>query len=157
VERRRLSKSRAEVGLFARALKLLARRDYTRRELAAKLAPHVEDPDELEALLDRFAARGWLSEARIVEQLVHAKRERLGPARIRQALVGRGVPAALIEPALAGLRNSELDAAKTVWARKFRVPARDAAGQAKQVRFLQSRGFSVGVAMRVVRRHGDAE
>src|SRR4029077_10202119 len=121
------------------------------RELAAKLAPHVESPDELEVLLDGFAARGWLSEARVVEQGGHAKRGRYGPARIRRALVERGVPDALIEPALAELKGSELEAATAVWAKKFRAAPRDRAAQAKQVRFLQSRGFSVDVAMRVVR------
>ena len=147
------SKRKTQPGAAERALKLLARREYTRRELAAKLAAHVEDPAELEALLDRFTARGWLCETRVVDQTVHAKRGRLGPVRIRQALIARGVPAALIEPALQTLRSGELEAARAVWTRKFRAPARDAAGLAKQVRFLQSRGFSVEVAMRIVRRH----
>ena len=154
VHRRSKSKVKAEPSPAARALRLLARRDHTRRELASKLAPHVADSDELEALLERFAARGWLSEARVVDQVVHAKRGRYGPARIRQALVERGVPEALIGPALADVKGGELDAARAVWARKFRAPACDRAGQAKQVRFLQSRGFSVDVAMRVVRRRG---
>ena len=135
----------------ARALRLLARRDHTRRELAAKLAPHVEDPDKLESLLDELTARGWLSEARVAEQVVHAKRARYGPARIRRALVERGVPDALIEPVLAGLKLTELEAAATLWAKKFRAAPHDRAAQAKQVRFLQSRGFSLDVAMRVVR------
>ena len=82
-----------------RALRLLARREYTRRELAAKLAPHVPAPEELEALLDDFTERGWLSEARVVEQVVNAKRARLGPARIRRALLERGVSEELIAPA----------------------------------------------------------
>ena len=152
MERPPKSKRRPEPSAAARALRLLARRDYTRRELAAKLGPHVGDRDELEALLDQFAARGWLSETRVLEQVVRAKRGHLGPARIRRALLKRGVPAALIEPALADLRNTELDAAKAVWGKKFRGPVRDPAEQAKQVRFLQTRGFSVDVAMRVVRR-----
>ena len=93
----------------------------------------------------------------MVEQVVHAKRGRFGGARIRQALVGRGVPEALIGPALAGLRLSELEAAKGVWAKKFRASARDGATQAKQVRFLQSRGFSLDIAMRVVRRRDESD
>jgi regulatory protein len=128
---------------------LLARREYTRRELAEKLSPHVEDRAELEALLDDFTHRGWLSEARVVEQVVNAKSRRLGPLRIRRALLDRGVPEALITPALAGLKGTELEAARAVWIRKFRTPA-SASDRARQVRFLQSRGFSIEVAMRVV-------
>ena len=103
-------------------------------------------------MLDQLAARGWLSEARVVEQVVHARRARFGAARIRRTLVERGVPESLIEPALAELRSTELEAAQSVWERKFRAPARDPAERSKQVRFLQSRGFSIDVAMRVVQR-----
>jgi regulatory protein len=134
----------------ARGLRLLARREHTRRELAAKLSPHVEDPAELEALLDDFAARGWLSEARVVEQVLHTKRGRFGAARIRQALLQRGVSEALIAPALQSLADTELQAARAVWARKYRVAGSNRAEQARQVRFLQSRGFSLEVALRVV-------
>ena len=151
MERPSRSKRKAEVSPSARALRLLARRDHTRVELERKLAPHVQDAAELQALLDTFSARGWLSEQRVVDQLLHAKRSRLGTARIRQALIEKGVSQDLIGPALESLRETELDAARSVWARKFRTVPRDAAECARQVRFLQSRGFSVEVAMRVVR------
>lgn len=146
------SKPKAEPSLGARALRLLARRDHTRRELARKLAPHVEDDAALEALLDDFTSRGWLSEARVVEQVLHAKGGRLGPARIRQSLVQRGVSEAAIESALGSLKSTELEAARSVWSKKFRSAHATSADQARQIRFLQSRGFSMEVAMRVVRR-----
>jgi regulatory protein len=133
----------------ARALKLLARRDYTRRELAEKLSADVEDHEELEALLDAFTDRGWLSEERVVEQVVNAKAGRFGPFRIRKALVERGVSEALIAPALESLKATELEAARALWTRKFRSPATPTE-KPRQVRFLQSRGFSFEVAMRVV-------
>jgi regulatory protein len=134
----------------ARALRLLARRDYTRRELAEKLSADVTDYEELEALLDEFTDRGWLSEERVVEQVVNAKAGRFGPLRIRKTLLERGVPEALIAPALESLKATELESARTLWARKFRPP-QTPAEKARQVRFLQSRGFSLDVAMRVVR------
>ena len=156
MERPPKSKStpKPEPSAAARALRLLARRDYTRRELAAKLAPHVQDPAELDALLDDFSGRGWLSEARVVDQVVHARRERFGPARIRRALIARGVSEALLAPALQNLKQTELEAAKVVWSKKFCGRAATRAEEAKQVRFLQFRGFSVEVALRVVRRGG---
>ena len=116
-----------------------------------KLATHVEDPAELEMLLDDLTSRGWLSDERAAAQLVRMKCERLGSARIRHALKERGVSEALIGPALAGLKETELDRARAVWARKFGEPPADSADRARQVRFLQSRGFSMEVALRVVR------
>ena len=152
-------KTSKEPGPAARGLRLLARREHTRRELAAKLSPHVEDPAQLEALLDDFAARGWLSESRVVEQVLHTKRGRFGPARIRQALQQRGVSESLLAPALQSLRDTELQAARAVWARKYRSAASSPAERARQARFLQSRGFSLEVALRVVsgRARGDDE
>jgi regulatory protein len=157
VQRQRPPKSKPEpeASAAARALRLLSRRDYTRRELQAKLAPHVEDFAELHSLLDDFTARGWLSESRVVDQVVHAKRTRMGPARIRHALLRRGISEELIAPALATLRASELKTARALWARKFGSVRGSAADQARQVRFLQFRGFSVEVAMRVVRGSAD--
>jgi regulatory protein len=146
------SKRRTEPTPAARALRLLARREHTRLELARKLRPHVEDPAQLLALLDDFTARGWLSEQRAVDQLLNAKRGRFGAARIRQALLDRGVAEDLIAPALARLRETELDAARTVWTKKFGSAPRTAAERARQVRFLQSRGFSLDLAMRIARR-----
>ena len=145
------SKRRTEPSPAARALRLLARREHTRLELARKLEPHFEDPAELQALLDDFTARGWLSEQRAVDQLLNAKRSRFGAARIRQALLDRGVAEDLIAPALAGLKESEPDVARIVWTKKFGGAPRTTAERARQVRFLQSRGFSLDVAMRVVR------
>jgi regulatory protein len=145
------SKRKSEPSLSARALRLLARRDHTRVELERKLASFTDDPAELGALLDDFGARGWLSDARATEHLVHAKRTRFGTGRIRQLLVQRGVPGDLIASAVENLKESELAAARAVWSRKFRAAATTSAERARQVRFLQGRGFSLDVAMRVAR------
>ena len=54
-------KSSAGLSLRARALGLLARREYSKQELAARLLQHTEDPDEIPPLLEDFEQRGWLS------------------------------------------------------------------------------------------------
>jgi len=139
----------------ARALRLLARRDHTRAELARKLMHDVEDPLRLEALLDELAARGWLSDSRFAEQFVHARRTRFGSAALRRALLDRGVADDIITRALEPLKEGELDAARSIWSRKFRAPPATPAERARQVRFLQSRGFAIDLALRVVRGGAD--
>ena len=141
--------------LTARALRLLARREHTRVELCRKLAPHVDDPARLEAVLDDLARRGWLSDERFVEQFVHARRGRYGVVRIRRALLERGVADEVIAGALRDLKAGELDAARAVWVRKFKAPPKTSADRARQVRFLQSRGFEIEFAMRVTRGEPD--
>src|SRR5258708_32423106 len=77
--------------LRARALKALGRREHSRQELQAKLQPFAENPDELDALLDELEKRGWLSEARFVEQLTTTRRRKFGAARIVHELREKGV------------------------------------------------------------------
>ena len=137
--------------LRQRALDLLARREHTRAELQRKLAPHAEDEQVLIELLDALAQRGWLSDERFAEALVHDKQARFGTSRLAYELRERGVPDAVIREQLAELKDTELDRARQVWESKFGAPPEDAKARAKQMRFLQSRGFSFEVIGKVLR------
>jgi regulatory protein len=144
--------------LRARALRFLARREHSRVELARKLAPHAEDPVEVERVLDDFEQRGWLSERRVVEQVVHAKRRRFGARRIENELRQKGVSEEAMAAALSGLKSGELEAAREVWRRKFGdTRARGPADRARQVRFLQGRGFDLEVIFKVIKGGGEQQ
>ena len=142
---------RKEPSLRVRALRHLARREYTRKELDRLLAPHAESEDEVTQILDDFSQRGWLSETRAAEQIVHARRGRYGPARVRRDLEAKGVSAELVSSTIATLKEGELESARAVWRRKFREPATNAAERAKQARFLMGRGFSSAVITKLLR------
>ena len=135
-----------------RALRLLARREHTRAELARKLSVHSEDPGEVERVLDDLERRGWVSERRVVEQRVHTLRKRYGARRIERDLRQKGVSDDAVVAVLAELKGSELEAAREVWRRKFggRQPGRPA-DRARQVRFLQGRGFDLEVILKVIK------
>jgi regulatory protein len=145
----------AALTLRARALKALARREHSRKELQAKLLPFAQDAHELEPLLDDLEKRGWLSEARLVEQTTTVRRRRFGAARILHELREKGVSETALAEAESQLKGSELDAARAVWKKKFgKLPATPQE-RAKQARFLASRGFSAEVVHRLLR--GDEE
>lgn len=158
-KRARPLRKKPEVSLRARALKLLARREYSRAELRAKLLPlvQIEDgfeqvaPANLDALLDDLTERGWLSDARAATQLLHAKRNRFGLQRITHEMRQRGISEDLIGEALPQLKETELEAARNVWQKKFGMLPRDAGERARQIRFLQSRGFALEVILQVLR------
>ena len=136
----------------ARALRLLARREHSRAELRRKLGPHVEEGADLEALLDDFTKRGWLSEERFVEQTVRAKSRRFGPLKIAHSLREKGIGEAEIAQAVALAREGESESLESAWRSRFgRIPA-DAAEKARQVRFLQGRGYSLQSIMDLLRR-----
>lgn len=160
------------LSLRARALQWLSQREHSRLELRRKLlraarrrdaevtTEHAEPANpgpEVDALLDWLAANRYLSEARFVESRVHARSTRFGNRRIVQELAQHG--AELDAGTAEQLKASELGRARAVWQRKFgTAPAADAAGRAKQMRFLAGRGFSSEVIRRVVRdadEHGD--
>ena len=132
-------------------MRFLARREYSRTELHSKLLQHVQEGENLDLVLDELVARGWLSDARATTQLVHAKRSRFGTQRIAYELRQKGIPENLINEALPELKESEFDTANEVWQRKFGNIAQDAKEQGKQIRFLQSRGFSMDVIFKVLR------
>jgi regulatory protein len=172
---------RERLSLKARALAWLAQREHSRVELRRKLlrvaraeareralAQEGEAPGGSQAedscaadpavcvdrLLDWLQAHRYLSDARFVESRVNARAARYGNLRIRQELAQHGA-----EPdaeTLAQLRGSELERARAVWQRKFGAPADDAAGRARQMRFLAQRGFSADTVRRVVQ-GGDDE
>lgn len=142
------------MSLRARALEYLARREHSRAELERKLAAHLEEGEDLPALLDDFEKRGWVSEARVVEQVIHGRRGKFGAARIARELRDKGISPELIGDSMARLQESELDAARAVWRKKFGGLPGSASERAKQIRFLQGRGFGLEVILELLR-HDD--
>jgi regulatory protein len=137
--------------LKARALRSLAQRDHSRAELARKLAPHGE-ADAVEAVLDRMSELGLLSDTRFAESFVRSRGARLGQRRLQHELAQRGVDEETIADALASeLGKSELERARTIWARKFGSAPGDPKEWARQARFLITRGFSADVVKRVLK------
>jgi regulatory protein len=138
------------LSLKGRALRLLSGREHSRSELERKLAPHEEEPGQLRRVLDELQAKGFIDHRRVAESVVHRRAAKLGAARIRQELQGKGLDAELVAQAVAGLRTTELQRAREVWQRKFEQPPADARERGKQARFLAARGFEGEVIRRVL-------
>ncbi len=145
----------APLSLKGRALRLLAGREHSRAELERKLAEHEQEPGELARILDELQAKGFISQARVIESVIHRRAARFGAARIRQELGSKGLDPEAVAQAVEGLKASELERARAVWRKKFPEPAADATERARQMRFLASRGFAAEVIGRVVRSDPD--
>jgi DNA-binding PadR family transcriptional regulator len=72
--------------LKGRALRYLAAREYSRFELEQKLKAFEEFDGELKAALDDLEAKGFISEARVVESTLNQKANRFGAARLLNTL-----------------------------------------------------------------------
>lgn len=121
--------------LRGKALDLLSRRDYSRRELSRKLSRHATDTavnslsddddlivpeyaeaeedaalerdQECELLLDEFEEQGWLSDQRFASAFVSSRARRgIGPQRLLQELRQKGVSA---EDARQAVDNGDTD------------------------------------------------
>jgi regulatory protein len=132
-------------------LAALTRREYSAEELRRKLLSYDEDnSDELEALLAEFKQRGWISDARYADQMVHARRSKYGSLKLAHELRANGVADELVSKAVTEMQTSELDTARKLWQKKFGVPPQGREDWAKQARFLQGRGFGLDVIKRVI-------
>lgn len=166
--------------LRQRALDYLGKREYSYMELAQKLSKYAKQADvdsgeefenkftkekfaeetekksdEITEILDDFKARGWLSDKRFTEMLVHARKTKFGSARVANELREKGVADELIASAIAEVKLTELDNARNVWQKKYKASAETREEWAKQARFLQSRGFDFDVIKKVLS-HTDA-
>ena len=151
-------KTPPEKSLRQRALEYLGKREYSYKELGQKLKSYLEedqDAESITAILDDFKARGWLSDARFTEQMVHARRTKFGSSKIVHELREKGVDSSLIEGAIEQLKETELDSAKEVWQKKYRNAPANRDEWAKQARFLQSRGFGFDVIKKVLNTQAD--
>jgi len=133
---------------YAYAVALLARRDYSTRELRSKLKERGYLENAIEPVLIDLEETRKLDDARYGANVVASRSGRaLGPARIRQELKRKGVAAESIDQALAGGEGEPapdfIQLARQARTRKFgpELPT-DWKERARQARFLQYRGFS---------------
>jgi regulatory protein len=142
--------------LRAKALALLARRDFSRAALAKRLMPLAESAEALEHVLDGLAARQQQSDARYAENRVGARGRRYGNRRLARELREEGVSDEMIAAAL-NQGGDETPRCREVWQKKFGVLPHDAAERMRQQRFLHYRGFSPEAIRQVLQGLADDE
>ena len=84
------------------ALALLGRREYSQKELRAKLTERGADKEVLDAALSRLVEVGYLDDSRYAAAFVRDRRDfhPCGAALIRRDLAAKGVSAELIDIAI---------------------------------------------------------
>ena len=137
--------------LKARAVSYLARREYSRAELRDKLLAGGATRDEAEAVLDEITRLGYLSDARFATAVVRQKSGTMSTRAISASLKAKGVAADVASEAIAGSALDDRDAMVALWLRKFGAPPVNDREKARQVRFLQSRGFSLSAIFKLLR------
>lgn len=126
------------------AMKLLAQREHSRYELQSKLRVRKYDDEIIEQVLHELIQDNLQSDTRFAQSYTQMKiRHGFGPVRIRQELRDRGIDNELIEQCLAIDLDEWVCAVNEVRCKKFGVDLpQDFVGRARQMRFLQYRGFT---------------
>ncbi len=121
----------------------LARREHGRAELLNKLKKFGFEANVAEGAITQLIKDGLQSNQRFAEAFVRSRIDQgKGPARIRAELRERGLDDSLIDEALADAGQDWAALARDVRVKKFGSPGPlDFREKARQMRFLQSRGF----------------
>jgi regulatory protein len=128
-----------------KAMDFLARREYGCGELEKKLINAGYETAIVAEEVGRLASEGLQSDERFAESFIQSRiNQGKGPVRIRQDLKERGLGSAAIDSALSGCGADWHELAREVRRRKFggAVP-REFRERARQMRFLQYRGFDM--------------
>ena len=143
--------------LKAVAIRLLARREYGRAELAARLRVRGAAPEDVDRTLDELTALGYLSDTRFAQALVASRAGRYSQRAIAHELKEKRIAGDAARAALDTLAGrDEVAEAAHLWTRRFGTAPRDEREKARQVRFLLSRGYSMSIALKVLRSAGAA-
>lgn len=134
------------------AFAVLTRKEYSKAELIEKLALYAQDRDEVMELVEELAEQRYQSDQRVAETvLASQKRKGKGPARIQLALKNKKIDQDLIADEM-----QEIDWTEQAYQLKLKKygaeVTKDPKLKAKQIRFLQYRGFDLDTIFKVISR-----
>jgi regulatory protein len=133
------------VAVRKKAMDFLARREYGRGELENKLCKAGFDAEAVAKALAHLTDEGLQSDERFAESFMQSRiNQGKGPVRIRLDLQERGLHSSLIDAVLENCAEDWFRLARAVRQRKFgaTLPS-DFKERARQMRFLQYRGFEM--------------
>ncbi|AKQ30374.1 regulatory protein RecX [Acinetobacter baumannii] len=137
------------------AFALLTRRDYSKAELIEKLARYAQNIEEVKQLVEELSEQNYQSDQRVAEQMLASQiRKGKGPKRIQQALKTKQIENDLIVDEI-----QEIDWVEQAYQLKVKkfgeAVEKDPKLKAKQIRFLQYRGFDLDVILKAIQRKLD--
>ena len=138
------------------ALRTLAARGRSVAEVKAKLRDREIDTDVIDTEIERLQAKGLLNDRDLAEQLVWSLTEhkKLGPVAVRQALIKRKIPGAIIDQVVPSASDVEPDVIEQLAIERMRVlrGLEPDVQKRRLLGFLARRGYSGSEVYRAVDR-----
>ncbi|MEO9656236.1 regulatory protein RecX [Marinomonas sp.] len=131
------------LSVFDQALALLSHREHTKKELKQKLQQRGYQAPEIDDICLRLLDMNYLNDERFCEIFVRSRSQKpLGPQRILQELIQRGIKTEQAKQAIQNCEADWFELAKQLKDRRFGESRfQDYKEKAKQMRYLQYRGF----------------
>lgn len=134
------------------AFAVLTRREYSKADLIEKLMTLAQNREEVLTLVDELSENNYQSDQRVAEMTVRSQvRKGKGPNRIKLALRAKHLDKSLVQQDIAEIDWYEQAYQLKVKKYGFEV-SKDPKIKAKQIRFLQYRGFEMDAIMKAISR-----
>ncbi len=139
------------------AFALLTKREYSKAELIEKLSQYAADQEEVQQLVHELSENQYQSDQRVAELVVNSQiRQGKGPNRIKLALKSKQIDHQLIAEDLQ--ETDWIEQAYQLKIKKFgTIVEKEPKLKAKQIRFLQYRGFELDTIMKAISRTTEEE
>ena len=142
--------------LLSYACRIMARKAYTRSELAKKLQARSSEPETIDSVLHSLAESGYLNDLEYARQYLLSRQNSRPAGRrlVEMKLKARGVPLEIIRDVLSEVAPEEEEKQARELAEKKAVSLRkvDEATRCRRIyQFLLGRGFSPEIAARCAR------
>jgi regulatory protein len=125
-------------------LRLLTRRDHSRKEIQDKLAVKGYDRSQVLTVIDELAQQSWQDDTRYAESYARVRSQKgFGPVRIAYELKQQGISQDTVDKIVLATTEDWMNVLERVYTKKYpESVAMDNNERAKRTRFLLQRGFS---------------
>lgn len=139
-----LASSQETEQIKSACLRLLTRREHSKKEIRDKLTIKGFDQSRVTEVIDDLSSRNWQNDARYAENYARFRsRKGFGPIRIVYELRQQGIDTEAAESALTSVTNDWAAILEETYFKKYPDPKPfDVNERGKRLRFLLQRGFS---------------
>jgi regulatory protein len=125
-------------------LRLLTRRDHSKKEIQDKLSLKGFERSQVSEVIDELSGQNWQNDSRYAESYARVRSQKgFGPVRIAFELRQQGIDAETVEQVLQVEAHDWFFLLEKVYLKKFPDKSRfDLNERGKRIRFLLHRGFS---------------
>jgi len=128
-------------------LRLLTRREYSRKEIEQKLIAKDYQREQFAAVLDELTKQSWQDDNRYAESYLNMRSQKgFGPVKIAYELRQQGVDKSTVDELIQSRTEDWVKQLRQLYVKKFASSAiNDNAERNKRIRFLSQRGFPSGM------------